>query len=259
LWTIAEIFLFVLMGASIQIAVLEKTLLPGLLLLAIGLSVGRMVGWYLSTMGSNWNWRERLFLLPGNSAKATVQAAIGAIPLAAGIDGGETILAIAALSILVTAPLGAWAIPTFAPKLLEKGAIDPTKVTVATRTTFLAAVDTSPLAPAVLTKTADLARRSNARAIVLHVVGEDRPQQVEELRQVARRLLSDIEHEFFTVNGAAAEAIVQLARDFRVTAIVLGKRGHQPWENVLVGSVSRAVLETSEIPAIVVEDESRGF
>ncbi|MBK4728928.1 cation:proton antiporter [Oxynema sp. CENA135] len=258
LWTIAEIFLFVLMGASIQIAVLEKTLFPGLLLLAIGLSIGRMMGWYLSTMGSNWTWRERLFLLPGNSAKATVQAAIGAIPLAAGIDGGETILAIAALSILVTAPLGAWAIPTFAPKLLEKGAIDPTKVTVATRTTFLAAVDTSPLAPAVLTKTADLARRSNARAIVLHAVGEDRPQQVEELRQVARRLLSDIEHEFFTVNGAAAEAIVQLARDFRVTAIVLGKRGHQPWENVLVGSVSRAVLETSEIPAIVVEDESRG-
>ena len=62
-----------------------------------------------------------MFLLPGNSAKATVQAAIGAIPLTQGIEGGEIILAIAALSILVTAPLGAWAIPTFAPKLLEAG------------------------------------------------------------------------------------------------------------------------------------------
>ena len=118
LWVVAEIVLFVLLGASIQLQVLEKTLVPGLVILAIGTLIGRAIGWYLSTLGSNWNRRERLFLLPGNSAKATVQAAIGAIPLAQGIQGGETILAVAALSILVTAPLGAWAIPTFAPKLL---------------------------------------------------------------------------------------------------------------------------------------------
>jgi len=137
LWGVAEIFLFVLLGASIQLNVLGNTLGVGLAILAIGTLIGRMLGWYLSTLGSNWNWKERLFLLPANSAKATVQAAIGAIPLAQGIAGGETILAIAALSILVTAPLGAWAIPTFAPKLLEKGDVDPTKVAIARRITLI--------------------------------------------------------------------------------------------------------------------------
>jgi solute carrier family 9B (sodium/hydrogen exchanger), member 1/2 len=143
LWIVAEIFLFVLLGASIQLTVLGDVLLPGLLILGIGTLIGRSIGWYLSTLGSNWTWRERLFLLPGNSAKATVQAAIGAIPLARGIEGGSTILAIAALSILVTAPLGAWAIPTFAPKLLERGEVDPTKVAIARHILILAAIDTS--------------------------------------------------------------------------------------------------------------------
>ena len=105
LWMVAQIILFVLLGASIPLQVLENVLFVGLLILAVGTLVGRMFGWYLSTLGSNWNWQERIFLLPGNSAKATVQAAIGAIPLAAGIEGGDTILAVAALSILVTAPL----------------------------------------------------------------------------------------------------------------------------------------------------------
>ncbi|WP_307680298.1 sodium:proton antiporter [Picosynechococcus sp. NKBG15041c] len=131
LWAIAQIVLFVLLGASIQLNVLGNTFGQGLLVLGIGTLVGRSLGWYLSTLGSNWTWRERLFLLPGNSAKATVQAAIGAIPLTQGIAGGEIILALSALSILVTAPLGAWAIPTFAPKLLQKGEVDPTKVAIA--------------------------------------------------------------------------------------------------------------------------------
>jgi NhaP-type Na+/H+ or K+/H+ antiporter len=170
LWVIAEIILFVLLGASIQLNVLGDTLLVGLLVLAIGTLIGRSLGWYLSTLGSNWTRKERLFLLPGNSAKATVQAAIGAIPLAQGVAGGETILAIAALSILVTAPLGAWAIPTFAPKLLERGEVDPTKVAIARRIILLAAVDTSPLATQVLTKAAELARRSDSEVVVLHVI-----------------------------------------------------------------------------------------
>ena len=156
LWVIAEIMLFVLLGASIQLDVLGNTLGVGLVVLAIGTLIGRSLGWYLSTLGSNWTWKERLFLLPGNSAKATVQAALGAIPLAQGIPGGETILAVAVLSILVTAPLGAWAIPTFAPKLLTRGEVDPTKVAVSQRIVLLAAVDTSPLAVPVLTKTAEL-------------------------------------------------------------------------------------------------------
>ncbi|MBW4688037.1 MAG: cation:proton antiporter [Komarekiella atlantica HA4396-MV6] len=253
LWIVAEIFLFVLLGATIQLQVLEKILLPGILILAIGLFIGRMVGWYLSTLGSNWNWRERLFLLPGNSAKATVQAAIGAIPLSQGIAGGEIILAIAALSILITAPLGAWATMTFAPKLLTKGEVDPTKVTVATRTLLLAAVDTS-TATEVLTKVADLARRSNGEVIVLHVINTSNQQAVEQINKQAKRLLADIRYEFLTTTGAVPEEIIRIAQEHHATAIVMGKRGHQPWEKVLIGSVSQAVLEASSIPVILLEN-----
>jgi solute carrier family 9B (sodium/hydrogen exchanger), member 1/2 len=253
LWIVAEIFLFVLLGATIQLQVLEKILLPGMIILAIGLLIGRMLGWYLSTLGSNWNWRERLFLLPGNSAKATVQAAIGAIPLSQGIAGGEIILAIAALSILITAPLGAWATMTFAPKLLTKGEVDPTKVTVATHTLFLAAVDTSSLATEVLTKVADLARRSNGEAIVLHVVNTSNQQDIQQIKQQSQQLLSDIRYEFLTVTGAIPEEITRIAKEYSVTAIVMGKRGHKPWEQVLIGSVSQAVLEASPIPVILLE------
>ncbi|MFS8884414.1 cation:proton antiporter, partial [Synechococcus sp. R55.3] len=128
LWTVAEIVLFVLLGASLDLGVLGSVFWPGLLLLTLSLLLGRGLGWWLSTLGSNWTWRERLFLLPGNMAKATVQAAIGGIPLAQGIPGGEIILALAALSILVTAPLGAWLTQVCAPRLLEKGEVDPTKV-----------------------------------------------------------------------------------------------------------------------------------
>ncbi|NEO89199.1 MAG: universal stress protein [Moorea sp. SIO3G5] len=257
LWVVAEILLFVLMGASIQLRVLETTLLPGIVILAIGLFIGRMVGWYLSTLGSNWTWREKLFLLPGNSAKATVQAAIGGIPLSQGLEGGQTILAIAALSILITAPLGAWAIPTFAPKLLSQDPVDPTKVSVASHTLLLAAVDTSSLATQVLTKVADLARRSNGEVIVLHVITTSNQPEVKQLQNQTKRLLLDIRHQFITVTGSIPEEIVRIAQEHQVTDIVIGKRGHQPWQQVLVGSVSQAVLETSPIPVILVEELER--
>lgn len=256
LWVIAEIILFVLLGASIQLNVLGNVLLVGLLVLAIGTLVGRSLGWYLSTMGSNWNWKERLFLLPANSAKATVQAAIGAIPLAQGIEGGELILALSALSILVTAPLGAWAIPTFAPKLLERGEVDPTKVTVSRRIVLLAAVDASPLAAQVLTKAAELARRSDGEVVVLHVIRVDNPQEIERLRNQARQLLADIRHRFITTSGSVPEEIVQTAQAYGVAEIIMGKRGHRPLEDVLVGSVSQAVLETSPLPVLVVEADA---
>jgi len=255
LWVVAEIILFVLLGASIQLEVLGNTFLIGLAVLAIGLLAGRSIGWYLSTLGSNWTWKERLFLLPGNSAKATVQAAIGAIPLALGIDGGETILAIAALSILVTAPLGAWSTPLLAPKLLERGEVDPTKVSVLRRIVLLAAVDTSALATQVLTKAAELARRSDAEVVVLHVIRIDDPEGSEQLRHQATRILADIRYRFVIANGSVPEEIIRSAQDNDAAEIVIGKRGHRPLDEVLVGSVSQAVLESSAIPVLVVEDE----
>ena len=258
LWTIAQIMLFVLLGASIQLTVLGNVLGAGLLVLAIGTLVGRSLGWYLSTLGSNWTRSEKLFLLPGNSAKATVQAAIGAIPLAQGIAGGEVMLALAALSILVTAPLGAWAIPTFAPRLLARGEVDPTKVTVARAIVLLAAVDTSPLAAAVLTKAAELARRSDGEVIVLHVIRVHDPTAVERLQALTKVLLADIRHRFVTAAGPVPAEIVKTAQTYDVAEIIMGKRGHRPLTEVLLGSVSRAVIETSPIPIMVVAADSEG-
>lgn len=254
LWEVAQIFLFVLLGASIQLNVLSDTFVTGLLILIIGTLIGRTLGWYLSTWGSNWTWGERLFLLPSNSAKATVQAAIGAIPLTQGIAGGDSILAIAVLSILVTAPLGAWAIPIFAPKLLEKGEVDPTKVTLNRQLRLLAAIDNSPLTNTVLLKVAELARRSNAEVIILHVVEQDDPKILQYLEKQTQTLLADIRYRFITTVGVIPEEIVKVADYYKVVELIIGKRGHSHWENVLISSKSQTVLETSNIPVILVEN-----
>ncbi|MBO0352282.1 cation:proton antiporter [Phormidium pseudopriestleyi FRX01] len=253
LWIVAEIVLFVLMGASIHLQVLGEMFLPGLAILAVGLLIGRTLGWTLSTAGSNWNWQEKLFLLPGNSAKATVQAALGALPLAYGIEGGEIILAIAALAILVTAPLGAWAIPTFAPKLLKKGEVDPTKVTVNARTLFLAAVDRSPGAMEVLKQTADLARRSHGEAIVLYVVTEDNPEEIQAIQKITQGILADIRHRFMTEKGPVVDTILAWSQAHPVTAIVVGKRPNPDRQGAAVGSVSQGVLAGSRVPVLVVQ------
>ncbi|NBD31596.1 MAG: universal stress protein [Cyanobacteria bacterium] len=256
LWIVAEIVLFVLLGVSLKLSVLASVLLPGLAILVLGLLFGRSIGWYLSTVGSNWTWREKLFLLPGNSAKATVQAAIGAIPLSQGIEGGEIILALAVLSILVTAPLGAWAIPYFAPKLLAKGEVDPTKVTTTGKTRLLAAIDTSPLAREVLKKTGDLARRTNADVTVLHVISHRDEAKTDQLKQLSQKLLADIPYRFTTSNGVVGTEIVETAQFLNVSDIIIGKRGHQSLGDVLIGSVSQTVLESSPIPVILVEENN---
>lgn len=253
LWVVAEIVLFVLLGASIQFGVLGETFWKGLVLLTLGLLVGRSLGWFLSTLGSNWTLSERLFLLPGNSAKATVQAAIGAVPLTLGIPGGDVILAISALSILVTAPLGAWAIPTFAPKLLKQGAVDPTKVTLARRALLLAAVDSSPFTAEVLSKAAEIARSEDGEVIVFYVMEGDT--KIEPMRQQAKTLLADVRYQFVIGEGDAGTQIVQSALNLNATEIVMGKRGASSWQTLesgLVGPVTKVVVGRSPLPVTVV-------
>ena len=149
--------------------------------------------------------------------------------------------------------MGVWAIPTFAPKLLQKGEVEPTKVALARRIVLLAAVDTSPLAAEVLLKVAELARRCDGEVVVLHVMQSDDVETIEQLRRETQQLLADIRHRFITVVGVVSEEIVSVAGEYGVAEIVMGKRGHRLWDNVLVGSVSQAVLEKSLIPVVVVE------
>lgn len=227
LWTVAEILLFVLMGATIQLRVLENVLLPGLLLLCLGLLLGRSIGWYLATLGSNWTWREKLFLLPGNSAKATVQAAIGAVPLSMGIPQGDIILAIAALSILVTAPLGAWAIPTFAPKLLSLDQVDPSQVSTANKTIILGIVDDEPEnAAALFARIADLARRANGEAIIL-CANQNQELNIAQIESLVAKLLVDISHQVIYAKEPLIEVVPSIVQKYQVTEIFLFPKKQQ--------------------------------
>lgn len=120
LWMFAELLLFVLVGAQVNIHVAWKAGLAGTLVILVGL-VFRSVGTYLSLLGTPFDWKERLFCVVAYIPKATVQAAIGAVPLAAGVASGEVILAVAVLSILLTAPIGAIGIMIFGEKILDHG------------------------------------------------------------------------------------------------------------------------------------------
>jgi solute carrier family 9B (sodium/hydrogen exchanger), member 1/2 len=118
LWIFAEILLFVLIGAQVNIHVAFDAGLWGIVIIALGLCA-RSIGVWIALLGSKLTANERLFCIFSYMPKATVQAAIGAIPLSMGIDGGELILAIAVLSIIITAPLGASLIRATHTRLLE--------------------------------------------------------------------------------------------------------------------------------------------
>ncbi|MCR3906381.1 MAG: cation:proton antiporter [Tenericutes bacterium] len=118
IWVIAEIMLFVLVGAAVDIRVLSSVGLFSLILIAIAMFF-RITGVMIALIKSNLNKKEKLFISFAYSPKATVQAAIGAIPLALGIPSGHLILSIAVLAILITAPFGAIMIDISYQKLLE--------------------------------------------------------------------------------------------------------------------------------------------
>ncbi len=118
LWIVAEIFLFVLVGATVD---LRYALSAGIsaILLVLGALLFRMFGVALSLIKTNLNRNERLFCMLAYMPKATVQAAIGSIPLSMGLACGQIVLTVAVLSILITAPLGAICVDNLYKKLLH--------------------------------------------------------------------------------------------------------------------------------------------
>ena len=124
LWVAAEVFLFVLVGATVNIGYLGKVGAKALLLI-VGALVFRMLGVFVCLLGTSLSKKERLFAMMAYTPKATVQAAIGGIPLALGFACGDTVLTVAVLAIVLTAPLGAFAMDLSYKKLLKKG--EPTE------------------------------------------------------------------------------------------------------------------------------------
>ncbi|MCR5775647.1 MAG: cation:proton antiporter [Lachnospiraceae bacterium] len=118
LWTVAEIFLFVLVGASVAIDHAKEAGIRAIILILLVL-LFRMLGVFICVIGTKLNLKEKIFCMIAYTPKATVQAAIGGIPLAMGLACGETVLTVSVVAILLTAPLGAFGIDLTYRRCLE--------------------------------------------------------------------------------------------------------------------------------------------
>lgn len=119
LWLPAEIVLFVLVGASVAIQSVKEAGTASIILVFCVL-LFRMIGVYVCTIGTKLTTKERLFSMLAYTPKATVQAAIGGLPLAMGLACGRIVLTVSVIAILITAPLGALAIDKSYRKLLSR-------------------------------------------------------------------------------------------------------------------------------------------
>ncbi len=106
LWLAAEVILFVLVGAAVDIRYTMEAGWAALVMILISLSL-RSLGVMLCVAGTKLNWKERIFCVIAYLPKATVQAAIGSVPLSLGLPCGNLVLSVAVLAIVITAPLGA--------------------------------------------------------------------------------------------------------------------------------------------------------
>lgn len=118
LWIAAELILFVLVGAAVDIRYVSETGLAAILMVFAAL-IFRAAGVVLCLAGTKLSRRERLFCVIAYLPKATVQAAIGSVPLAMGLPCGKIVLSVAVLAILITAPLGALGMDAAYRKLLK--------------------------------------------------------------------------------------------------------------------------------------------
>ena len=119
LWLAAEVMLFVLVGAAVDIRYMAQAGLLAVIMIILALII-RAVGVWLCLLGTNLNEKERLFSVIAYLPKATVQAAIGSVPMAMGLSCGQIVLSVAVLGILITAPLGAIGMDCSYKKLLSR-------------------------------------------------------------------------------------------------------------------------------------------
>lgn len=119
LWIAAEVILFVLVGAAVDIRYTMKAGIAAIAMIFISL-IFRGIGVSLCLVKTNLTAKERLFCIIAYMPKATVQAAIGSVPLAMGLSCGQTVLSVAVLAIIITAPLGAIGIDFSYKKLLSR-------------------------------------------------------------------------------------------------------------------------------------------
>lgn len=119
MWVAAEVLLFVLVGATVDISYALAAGVSAIILI-FGVLIFRMTGVFVCMLGTKLNLKERFFCMIAYMPKATVQAAIGGVPLAMGLGCGKIVLTVAVLAILITAPLGAFGVDISYKKLLSQ-------------------------------------------------------------------------------------------------------------------------------------------
>ena len=119
LWLAAEVMLFVLVGAAIDIRYTLSAGIAAVLMILVAL-IFRAIGVLICMIKTNLTWKERAFCVIAYLPKATVQAAIGSVPLASGLECGKIVLSVAVLAIIITAPLGSIGIDNTYKKFLQK-------------------------------------------------------------------------------------------------------------------------------------------
>lgn len=123
LWVAAEVLLFVLVGATADIRYAWNAGAMAIVLILCVL-LFRMAGVFCCLLGTSLTWQERLFCMIAYLPKATVQAAIGGVPLSMGLACGQIVLTVAVLAILITAPLGAFGVDMTYRKLLRRSRVE---------------------------------------------------------------------------------------------------------------------------------------
>lgn len=123
LWLAAEVLLFVLVGAAVDIRYTLNAGIAAVLMIFLAL-IFRSAGVALCLVGTPMTWKERIFCMIAYLPKATVQAAIGSVPLAAGLACGKIVLSVAVMAIVITAPLGAFGMDVLYKKLLNRDLTD---------------------------------------------------------------------------------------------------------------------------------------
>lgn len=249
-WIVSEIFLFVMIGAAVNLSVVAEAGPFGLAIVAIGLVVGRSAGVLLSTSHSGLSIRERFFMFLAYTPKATVQAAIGGIPLSLGLPYGEVILAIAVVSIIASAPLGSILTRFFAPRLLEKGELDATRVTVAESFKILVVITGDAPPRRLILETARIARRADAELLILNVNPDPEKLVDAALLREELRLARDVAHEVILVDGNVVEMIVETAREHSVDYIYLSRSGASTGAH----EVAVDVIANTDIPVVIIDD-----
>ncbi len=119
LWAYAQVFLFFIIGFLADLDLIGEYLIIGVAILFLGL-LGRTIGIYIALHKTDYTYNQKLFSSFSNLPKATVQAALGVIPLSYGVTNGSIILSLSALAIIITAPLGLLLIEVFSVKLLKR-------------------------------------------------------------------------------------------------------------------------------------------